>query len=629
MNFRYDINGLRAIAVIAVVLFHFKPAWLPGGFAGVDVFFVISGFLMTSIVVRAIDEKRFGLLKFYLARANRIVPALAILCLTLLVLGWFILLPEEYAALGKHAWGSVAFISNFMYWQEAGYFDAASHQKWLLHTWSLAVEWQFYLLYPLVLLGLSRLGAIAGIKRGVLLLTGGLFIYSALTSVLWPSASYYLLAARAWELLLGGLAFLYPLSQNQKYSRIFNVSGIGLIVAAYVLVDESISWPGYMALVPVAGTYLVLIAARQDSILTNNRAFQALGRWSYSIYLWHWPVVVLGYRYDITYWWIPGMLVCVLLGFISYRFIENIKWRRLEHLFDLWQAKPLWLGLLVIIMGSTVVIYQGVIERFSAPMQQALNSVTASPKREQCHIDEYQNPTEACEYFGKDIRWAVFGDSHTVELAYALALQLKQKDQGVKHFSFSGCSPSLLHAAGSSRCTRWYKESVKAIAEDNRIQHVLINHRYSWSLAGEHGEDYPKVPDITNNARAQRIVKSLDATIHTLAAAKQTVFITLPIPELPKPVMSILADIQITDESPEHLPGATIAYYQKRNAFILQHFKQAQYPPNVKFLNPVKALCNKQKCMAVIAGQALYFDDNHPSVTGAQRIIELLPEKLR
>jgi peptidoglycan/LPS O-acetylase OafA/YrhL len=146
LQFRKDLNGLRAIAVVAVVLFHFNASWMPGGFAGVDVFFVISGFLMTGIIFRGIEQKNFSILRFYVARANRIIPALAVLCLFLLVFGWFYLTPLDYKALGKHAAGSMGFLSNFMYMRESGYFDAASREKWLLHTWSLSVEWQFYII---------------------------------------------------------------------------------------------------------------------------------------------------------------------------------------------------------------------------------------------------------------------------------------------------------------------------------------------------------------------------------------------------------------------------------------------------------------------------------------------------
>ena len=144
MNFRYDINGLRAIAIIAVILFHFNPAWVPGGFSGVDVFFVISGFLMTGIIFRGLENNNFSLFEYYASRANRIIPALAVLCMILLVFGWFYLIPSDYKALGKHVERSMLFISNFAYLKETGYFDSSSYEKWLLHTWSLSVEWQFY-----------------------------------------------------------------------------------------------------------------------------------------------------------------------------------------------------------------------------------------------------------------------------------------------------------------------------------------------------------------------------------------------------------------------------------------------------------------------------------------------------
>jgi len=175
MNFRQDINGLRAIAVLAVILFHFNPAWLPGGFAGVDVFFVISGYLMTSIIYRGLSNDNLSVLQFYLARGRRIIPALLAPCLLLLVLGWFVFLPLDYAALGKHVAASVSFVSNMVYWKESSYFAAGAHEKWLLHTWSLSVEWQFYLLYPLCLLVLKRWFGLKSLRW--LLLAGSVLGY--------------------------------------------------------------------------------------------------------------------------------------------------------------------------------------------------------------------------------------------------------------------------------------------------------------------------------------------------------------------------------------------------------------------------------------------------------------------
>ncbi|MDH2397129.1 acyltransferase [Providencia rettgeri] len=148
MSFRYDINFLRAIAVMAVVIFHFKPTFLPGGFSGVDIFFVISGYLMTGIIFKGFDKNNFSLVKFYIARANRIIPPLAFLCLILLVFGWFYLSTIDYKNLTKHIASSISFISNIIYSRESDYFDSDANYKWLLHTWSLSVEWQFYIIYP-------------------------------------------------------------------------------------------------------------------------------------------------------------------------------------------------------------------------------------------------------------------------------------------------------------------------------------------------------------------------------------------------------------------------------------------------------------------------------------------------
>ena len=208
MGFRLDINGLRAIAVLAVVLFHFNKSWLPGGYAGVDVFFVISGYLMTGIIVSRIQQNNLSLIGFYAARSRRILPALSILCLVLLLLAWFFLSPPDYKTLSLHVASSATFISNVIFWRETGYFDAAAHEKWLLHTWSLSVEWQFYMLYPIILLLFSKMCSLKQIARVVTAGTLLGFVFCVFASYYWPNPSFYLLPTRAWEMLLGGLAFL-------------------------------------------------------------------------------------------------------------------------------------------------------------------------------------------------------------------------------------------------------------------------------------------------------------------------------------------------------------------------------------------------------------------------------------
>jgi peptidoglycan/LPS O-acetylase OafA/YrhL len=290
---------------------------MPGGFAGVDVFFVISGFLMTGIIFRGMEQDNFSVLNFYVARANRIIPALALLCLALLFFGWFYLTPLEYKALGKHAASSVGFLSNFVYWKEAGYFDAASHEKWLLHTWSLSVEWQFYIIYPLVLIALRKFLPIKTLK--LLLIVGTVlgFIFSAIATYKLPNAAYYLFPTRAWEMMLGGVAYLYPFTLQENRKKLVEWTGLILVIASYLLISAENLWPGYLALFPVLGSFLIIQAQRNDSLITGNIVFQKLGAWSYSIYLWHWPFVVAIYTFSLPDYYIYiGMVLSVLIGFV-------------------------------------------------------------------------------------------------------------------------------------------------------------------------------------------------------------------------------------------------------------------------------------------------------------------------
>ncbi|MDB5993543.1 MAG: oatA 2 [Pseudomonas sp.] len=292
MDFRKDINGLRAIAVIAVMLFHFNPAWLPGGYAGVDIFFVISGYLITGIIFRGLQKNSFSVVAFYKSRARRIIPALAAMCFVLLLFGWFYLLPLEYSKLGKHIASSLGFFSNFVYWSESGYFTADAHEKWLLHTWSLSVEWQFYMIYPIVLLLLSKLIALPVLRWIVLLGCALGFMFCVYASFHFPEPAFYLLPARAWELLVGGIACLFPIKLQGLKQRALEGLGIAMMVLSFIVLSEKDVWPGYLSLLPVIGTLLVIVSARQDSVLTNNPFSQWTGKLSYSLYLWHWPVVV-------------------------------------------------------------------------------------------------------------------------------------------------------------------------------------------------------------------------------------------------------------------------------------------------------------------------------------------------
>jgi peptidoglycan/LPS O-acetylase OafA/YrhL len=324
LKFRPDLNGLRAIAVLAVLAYHFGLSPLGGGFVGVDFFFVISGYLMTRIILGGIEQNTFSVAAFYLDRARRIVPALAVLVIVLLIFGAATLLPDELMRLAREGSRSVLFVSNIIFWRETNYFEPGIDQKWLLHSWSLSLEWQFYLIYPLALRLLARtlprIWLVAVLAIGAALSFAGMILLGQFSS----GAAFFLLPPRAWELLAGALIyFAAPLSGLQ--ARAAQIGGLALIACSIVLTSGE-GWPGASAAVPVCGTALVILAARTNSRLTGNKVFQWIGLASYSIYLWHWPIVVWLRRGGLeTDWrWVAaGLALSFLLGWLSWRFVER------------------------------------------------------------------------------------------------------------------------------------------------------------------------------------------------------------------------------------------------------------------------------------------------------------------
>jgi peptidoglycan/LPS O-acetylase OafA/YrhL len=330
--FRKDINGLRAWAVLSVVLYHFGVKGFGGGFVGVDIFFVISGFLMTRIIVEGLESgsNSFSVWKFYIARAVRIVPALFFLCSVLLIVGWFCLTPIEYSTLGRHVVSAIGFFSNYTFFKEVGYFDVDAHYNIMLHTWSLAVEWQFYIVLPVFLLVVWQIKAERQFAIKCLL---AIFAISVVLSVVFtpfkPTAAFYLLPTRAWELLAGGFVFFLGArlkKQDAQHRRYIELGGALLIALSICVFDGKSAWPGWRALIPVLGASLIVLAARENSILTGNFITQWLGRISYSVYLWHWPVVVIlifsNYQQNI-FAVVAGLSATLALGYFSYTFIEQ------------------------------------------------------------------------------------------------------------------------------------------------------------------------------------------------------------------------------------------------------------------------------------------------------------------
>ena len=292
MQYRPEIDGLRAVAVLPVILFHAGFGLFSGGYVGVDVFFVISGYLITSILLADLERGRFSILRFYERRARRILPALFVVMLACLPFAYLWMLPTQLKDFAQSLVATVFFASNILFWREDGYFAAAAELKPLLHTWSLAVEEQYYLLFPPVLLGLWRIGrrwAFWAVVT-VAVLSLGLAEWGWRNS---PSANFYLAPTRAWELLAGSICAFLSLGRAQRSNEVLGAAGLGLIVFAIFAYDDTTPFPSLYGLAPVAGTALVILFASGGTWtgrLLSLRGFVGIGLISYSAYLWHQPL---------------------------------------------------------------------------------------------------------------------------------------------------------------------------------------------------------------------------------------------------------------------------------------------------------------------------------------------------
>lgn len=503
MLFRKDINGLRAIAVIAVVLFHFNAYWIPGGFTGVDVFFVISGFLMTGIIFRGLEQENFSILKFYVARANRIIPALAVLCLVLVVFGWFYIAPFGYKILGKHVGISMSFISNVIYWTESGYFDTDSRTKWLLHTWSLSVEWQYYIIYPLVIVTMRKFMSVKTIKATVLLGTVLGVIFCVIATYKWSSAAYYLLPTRAWEMMIGGVAYLYPLTLQKKEKKLLEWTGLILIVSSYFLISKESLWPGYLAIFPVLGSFLIIQAQRNDSLITNNVVFQKLGAWSYSIYLWHWPLVVAIYYFSLNKNLIYlGLVLSVLLGFLSNKYIEKIRFKNnFSGLLGYLKCKPFYMILFIGFLAGCIYYYDGVLgnkinisiraayDDFLYEKDRALklyNTNTTHPQKHYkkgytCSLDEnmdFESVTD-CLIGGisnDSYNIVVIGDSNGRDFFHALRFAYPNYNIVMLHQS--SCSPAYGIRWDDTYCFKDLESYLDLLNNSDAVDAIVFASRY-------------------------------------------------------------------------------------------------------------------------------------------------------
>jgi peptidoglycan/LPS O-acetylase OafA/YrhL len=579
---------------------------MSGGFAGVDVFFVISGFLMTAIILKGIDQKKFSILKFYIARANRIIPALSVLCISLLLFGWFFELNYSFSTISKHIIASLSFFSNMTYWKESGYFDAVSHEKWLLHSWSLSVEWQFYILYPLVLVAMKKLMPVKAVKITILITTILSFVLCILASYKWPTAAYYLLPARAWEMMLGGLAYLYPLHLKNERKRVLEYFGLALIISTYFFISKENIWPGYLASLPALGTFFIILAQRDDNLFMNNALLQKLGTWSYSIYLWHWPLVVFmnNYLTNSTKNVFLLILLSLFLGMLSHKLIEK----------KMSGSRTIILLIVALSLSIIVNFFDGNFSfraKSHGPENQFINTyknyiMDPSGLFLKCNasyrILKTQKPQVGNECISSE-QGGIFlwGDSHIGSISTGLR-HVIPKDIPFNLLTSSGCAPSFVH-----RKNGFDRHDVGCDYSNNLARQVILDNKPNIVVLGQQG--WHEKNDWKNTIKQ----------LYSMGVSKVVIIGPLPQWKPSLPVVYLKRHIGeefISDPNFDVMVLKSNAYledfHEKNNNFI--------------YINMLENLCfyreNKLACRAKVEDTLVTFDYGHLTVEGSKFIAE-------
>lgn len=605
IGFRTDINGLRSIAVIGVVFFHFFPSYLTGGFSGVDVFFVISGFLMTKIIYEGVESGNFNILRFYYSRLNRILPPLLFLCVAVILLG-LLITPYDYSKIGKHAFSSLIFLSNIVYWKESGYFDASSLDKWLLHTWSLSVEWQFYILFPLIIVVFLKFFDIKFLKYFIFL---GLFLSFTLGAVMSyykPQLAYFLLPTRGWELLFGSVVYFVSLRSLKFFELNFLVYlGLFFILVSYVFITPVDVWPGYLALLPVLGSGLIVLVNARNNFILNNSFLQRIGLWSYSIYLWHWPIVVFGNYYQIPYWGGIGIFLSVAFGMCSYIFIE-------KRLIIRFKNYPIKFGFsvyaLFIILLSFCALFvknsQGLIDRFEGENRFVYDDVFKA-------VDDWDYPDYNLKFENLEIRYIDVGSKENIlfigashiEQIYPYILQ-NNKKYNIYFLTNGGClsTPSYKNPKASCSNIKGYKKIVEKIGFK-----AVVTSTYCLQC-------YLPLANIEDEISLR--AKEYNDFLIYLNGHTEKLYLILPEPRGPEfdPVFASRLGAQEYVNSNEIINR----YYTIHNKIL------GSVTAPVSFIDPIDFLCPSDLCPVKHKGRFIFKDDDHFRASYAKNNLKYL-----
>lgn len=627
-NYRPDIDGLRAVAVLAVVLHHLSASLVPGGYVGVDVFFVISGYLITRIISREMEEGTFTFARFYERRARRIFPALFAVLVVTLVAGYFLLLPSDYAATLRGALGTLFFASNIVFWRDmaAGYFAATdAGLNPLLHTWSLAVEEQFYVFFPVLLLLCYRYFR----RHIVLILVVCAVVSLAGAALLVQSKSvavFFLSPFRVWELLAGSLlAFnAVPALKSRAVREVVAGAGLLAILVACLVYDAKTTFPGLAALAPVLGAAAIIHAGTSGPSLAGRllqwRPVVYIGLISYSLYLWHWPLIVL-VRYamgmePITPY-IPVLLAASLaLGSLSYHFIEQ-PFRRGMRVTRKFVFSSSVVFASVLAIASAVGLARGGFEARFNPTVVKLDQAR-SPQIPFVNCSE--KPIDSACIFGRSVgkpTMLLWGDSHLLAWAPALDESLVSQETRAVFANSSACPPMLgVNNAVKAICPAQNLAVKNYLLANPDIKTVVMSAFWSTYFR----EDGPLTAQAGNPpARGIDAAKNaLASTIQWLRDNGRQVVLVGPVPVYDKSVPMALALEKATGRTHLH---STMDEQRKKHAsfFEVVDGQVARGGASFRFLDPIQWLC-AEDCMVMKDGVPLYRDSHHLSVAGAMAL---------
>jgi peptidoglycan/LPS O-acetylase OafA/YrhL/lysophospholipase L1-like esterase len=596
-NYRADIDGLRAVAVVLVIAFHAFPNLVGGGFIGVDVFFVISGYLITGIILSGLRSFDFSLTGFYARRARRILPALAVVLAGVLAIGWSQLLPATYRSLGLHALASALFFPNLLSWSEVGYFDAAAEAKPLLHLWSLGVEEQFYLVWPLLLVILSKRPR--WLIAGLSVIAASSFLYSCYAAGHQPAAAFYSPWSRLWELGVGGILAAVNLRlRNRSFVSLF---GIALIVGSAIFLKKTSPFPGALALIPVVGTALIIVFG---SRVLSHKWPVSVGLISYPLYLWHWPLLSFASIAGVTS--APAkvaiVVVSLVLATLTTVFIERpVRFGRIRQ-----SGVAVSTAAMLVVVACSALIWRsgGVPWRYPGEIRPVLATMQYDPALDARASKCWLPTTSPFEDFSPECGLGatlIWGDSH----AGRLYTGLKRDGIDIAQFVRDGCVPSL--GSDNEICARSNAAILQKIAELKPKKVILFA---VWS-------------NYKDDASGEARNSGLAATLIKLKKIVDDVVVLGPTPlwspDLPTQVYS---SWRVNGRLPDRLPPSPIAYRKMDEALAA-----VSAASHVRFISAFDALCNEDGCLTHTPkskAELLSWDYGHLTTAGAGFIAALL-----